>query len=241
MVAAGLDVVRLNFAWGGLDERAQQVAMIREVAASVGKKIPIIQDLPGPRVQETVGHTYDQAGAALTEQDKKSIEFGAAQQLEYLALSFVGSATDVVLCRRIVAEAGGSQKIIAKIERKVALEHIDAIIAASDAIMIARGDLGNEVPLEEIPFIEADILARTRTAGKPVITATQMLFSMIDHPTPSRAEVTDVEYAVAHGSDVVMLSDETAVGKYPVEAVEAMRRIIEATERHEGVVGLHAL
>ncbi len=241
MVAAGLDVVRLNFAWGTLDERVPQIAMIREVAAGAGKHIPIIQDLPGPRVQEQSGHTYDHTGASLTEQDKTSIAFGAAHQLEYLALSFVGSAADVEECRAVVAAAGGAQKIIAKIERKVALEHIDAIIAASDAIMIARGDLGSEVPLEEIPFIEADLIAKTRAAGKPVITATQMLFSMIDHPTPSRAEVTDIEYAVAHGSDAVMLSDETAAGKYPVEAVEHMRLGIEATQRHEGLLPLHLL
>jgi pyruvate kinase len=210
--------------------------MIRELEKECGRRIPIMQDLPGPRIQEGAEHTYDpKALTLLTDEDKKSIEFGVAQKLDYIALSFVGGPADVVAAKKVVFEYLGTQKIIAKIERKVAVDLIDEIIAVSDVIMIARGDLGNEVPLEQIPFIQAEIIKRCKKAGKPVITATQMMLSMVENPTPTRAEVTDVENAIMSGSDAVMLSEETAKGKYPVETVAMMDRIILETERHEGV------
>ena len=128
MVAAGLDVVRLNFAWGTLDERVPQIAMIREVAAGAGKHIPIIQDLPGPRVQEQSGHTYDHTGASLTEQDKTSIAFGAAHQLEYLALSFVGSAADVeAMCSYLREGAAAAGEMSAQARLAAAVHDWDAV------------------------------------------------------------------------------------------------------------------
>jgi pyruvate kinase len=127
---------------------------------------------------------------------------------------------------------GGTQKVIAKIERKVAVERIDEIIAAADAIMIARGDLGNEIPLEEIPFVQRAILQKANDAHKPVITATQMMISMTEHDTPSRAEVSDVTDAILEGSDAVMLSEESASGKYPVQAIQMMKRIVLDTQQH---------
>jgi pyruvate kinase len=127
---------------------------------------------------------------------------------------------------------GGNQKIIAKIERAVALESLGAIIAETDAVMVARGDLGNEVPLEQIPFVQERIIRESKLAGKPVITATQMLLSMVNSPVPTRAEVTDVTNAILEGSDAIMLSEESAIGKYPVEVIAMMERIAAEAEIH---------
>lgn len=236
MIKNGMDVARLNFSWAGLDERTKQITIIREIEKELGRHIPIIQDLPGPRIQEGASHTYDQkALTLLTDEDKKSIAYGVEQKLDYIALSFVGGPADVVACKKVVFENLGMQKIISKIERKVAVDLIDEIIAVSDAIMIARGDLGNEIPLEQIPFIQAEIVNKCKKAGKPVIVATQMMLSMVESSIPTRAEVTDVENAVMQGADAVMLSEETAKGKYPIEAVTMMDKIILETEKHEGI------
>ncbi len=153
-------------------------------------------------------------------------------------MSFVASARDVEHCREVIKQIGPrligpGPKIIAKIERKAAVEKIDEIIAAADAVMVARGDLGSEVPLEEIPFIQKMIIAKANAAGKPVVVATQMLLSMTERTEPTRAEVTDVEEAIMSGADAVMLSEETASGRFPVEAVAMMERSIAEAERHE--------
>ena len=168
----------------------------------------------------------------MTETDTIALDFCISKNVEYIALSFVGTASDVEHCKKIIATKGGSQKVIAKIERKVALDNIDTIIGVADAIMIARGDLGNEVPLEDIPFIQRMILEKADVARKPVITATQMMLSMTDHDTPTRAEVSDVAYAILEGSDAVMLSEETASGKHPVQAVQMMERIVLDAQMH---------
>ena len=126
----------------------------------------------------------------------------------------------------------GKQKIIAKIERQKALENFDEILEASDAIMFARGDLGNEVPIEKIPFIQSEIIKKANLAMKPVIVATQMLTSMVKSPTPTRAEVTDVANAILQGADCVMLSEETSIGKYPVETIQIMEKIVLEAEKH---------
>ena len=228
-----MDVARLNFSWSDLAWHEEHIKMIREVAKEVGKNILIIQDLPGPRVQEAHGHTYDKTMAFdMTEQDKNFLKFGVAQGVEYIALSFVGSKKEILECRDLIKSLGGTQKIIAKIERKVAVDNLEEIIAAADAVMVARGDLGNEFPLEEIPFIQEKIIKACNKASKPVITATQMMLSMVNSPTPTRAEVTDVDVAILEGSDAVMLSEETATGKYPAEAVAMMEKVIIEAERH---------
>jgi pyruvate kinase len=233
MVENGMDVARLNFSWGDFAEHAEQIGHIREVEKALNMGIIIIADLPGPRIQEGKRHTYDHSEvSALTDHDRECIAFGIEQSMDCFALSFVGNAADVESCRKAIAEKGGKQPIIAKIERTAALEHLDAIIAAADAVMVARGDLGEEVPLERIPFIQADIIRRANAAGKSVITATGMMLSMIESPTPTRAEVTDVANAILQGSDAVMLSDETANGKYPAEAVKMMERITIEAEKH---------
>jgi pyruvate kinase len=233
MIESGLDVARLNFSWSDIKGHTAQIELVRKLERELKRRIPVIIDLPGPRVQEKEGHTYNHhVTHSITKQDEEFIQFAAVTGVEYVAVSFVGKADDITRCRQLIEKNRGTQKIIAKIERKVALESLDEIIAASDAVMVARGDLGNEVPLEQIPFIQDKIVEKAKTAGKPVIVATQMMLSMMDNPTPTRAEVTDVENAVFQGADAVMLSEESAEGKYPVESVAMMEKIIEETERH---------
>ncbi|MES2215754.1 MAG: pyruvate kinase [Patescibacteria group bacterium] len=243
MIEHQCDVIRMNFSWANNEVRAQQITLIRELEKETGRRVLIIQDLPGPRIQTGKDHTYDHAAASsLTDEDESSIRFGAEHHLDYIALSFVGGPADIEKCREVVRKCGGSQKIIAKIERAVALESLDKIIEVSDAVMVARGDLGNEVPLEQIPFVQDRIIQQTRKAGKPVIVATQMLLSMVKNSVPTRAEVTDVAYAILRGADAVMLSEESAIGAYPVEAVTMMEKIILEAERHMGTAEkLHLL
>ncbi len=159
---------------------------------------------------------------ALTPKDRDDLVFGARMGVDFVAISFVNDEKDIEEARSIVREAGSDAWIVAKIERKSALAHIDAIIEASDAVMVARGDLGAEAGLFRVPMLQKEIIARCNRLAKPVITATQMLTSMIASPYPTRAEVSDIANAVLDGTDAVMLSDETAVGRYPVKAVEVL-------------------
>jgi pyruvate kinase len=169
---------------------------------------------------------------SLTEKDADDLEFALKNGVDAIAVSFVRTAEDVRLVRNRVAAYGGETWIIAKLEKPQAIEHLDAILAVADGIMVARGDLGVEVPPEEVPAIQKHIIRRASEFRKPVITATQMLESMIENPRPTRAEVSDVANAVYDGTDAVMLSGESAVGKYPVEAVAMMARIVVDAERH---------
>ena len=233
MMLHQMDAVRLNFSWGTHEEHAIYIKNIREEAKEVGRRIPIIQDLSGPRIQENSGHEFNQeAQAVTTEKDLADLKFGLEQGVDYVAMSFVGNVDDILKLREDMREFGKIVPIIAKIERKIALDNIDEIIKVSDAIMVARGDLGNEIPLEQIPFVEKDIIEKCKKAGKPVIVATQMMLSMTENPIPTRAEVTDVAYAIINGADAVMLSEESASGKHPLEAVEMMERGIIEAEKH---------
>ncbi len=170
---------------------------------------------------------------ALTEKDKEDIKTAAALQADYVAISFPRSAEDVNLARKLVEAAGGKCGIIAKIERTEALEVIDEIILASDAIMVARGDLGVEIGDAALPQVQKDIIKRARRLNRVVITATQMMESMIENQIPTRAEVFDVANAVLDGTDAVMLSAETAMGKYPALAVQAMDRVCREAEKQD--------
>ncbi len=167
---------------------------------------------------------------ALTEKDLADLEFALQHEVEWVGLSFVRKADDIQLLRKIIAEHGSNARIIAKIEKPEAVKYIDDIIAITDGVMVARGDLGVELPMEEVPIIQKEIVKKCIVASKPVIIATQMMESMIQSPTPTRAEANDVANAVLDGADAVMLSAETSVGAYPVKVVQAMERIVRNVE-----------
>ncbi len=305
LLAAGLDVVRLNLSHGDHDWHRERIAMVRRLAAEAGRHVPVVLDLMGPRYRlgkidgqlelatgaqvrlgtadgvelpvdspeilpllreservlidqglvelEIVEHRGDHVvahvlsggtvstrkginlpdtdiGFEITEKDRGDIVFAVREGVDYLAASYVGRAADLHALRGAVAGAGGAVPLIAKLERSRALDNLDEIVAASDAVMVARGDLGVEVPLYRVPVLQKQIIAAGRRAGKPVIVATQMLESMMTQPRPTRAEATDVANAVLDGADALMLSGETAAGHYPVETVDIMVRIIEEAE-----------
>ncbi|MDQ6686878.1 MAG: pyruvate kinase, partial [Actinomycetota bacterium] len=170
---------------------------------------------------------------AMSEKDIADLRWALHLAVDYIALSFVRSAADVDDVRRVMHEEGVLLPVIAKIEKPQAIDNLDEVIDAFDAFMVARGDLGVECPMEDVPFLQKRVVAKARRNAKPVIVATQMLESMITNPLPTRAEASDVANAVLDGADAVMLSGETSVGEYPIEAVHAMARIIESTEDHE--------
>jgi pyruvate kinase len=167
---------------------------------------------------------------ALTPKDRKDLAFALTQDANYIAVSFVRHPEDVVLAKNLIRRAGQDTPVIAKLEKPEAIENLDAILRVADGVMVARGDLGVEMNPERVPVVQKMIITRAREARRPVITATQMLESMTQNPRPTRAEASDVANAIFDGSDAVMLSAETASGKYPVEAVAMMARIIEEAE-----------
>mgnify|MGYP000020477104 CR=1 FL=1 len=215
----------------------------------------VVLDIDGKRVRARVIHGGELrshkglnlpgvlvSAPSITPKDALDIEFAIAHDVDYLALSFVRRAEDIESLR---VRMPRHVQIVAKIEKDVALANIESIIRTADAVMVARGDLGVELPYEEVPMAQKRIIALCNRIGRPVITATQMLESMIEHPRPTRAEASDVANAILDGTDAVMLSAETAAGAYPRLAAEAMRRIITETERHpqaqggrEGPLGL---
>jgi pyruvate kinase len=168
--------------------------------------------------------------AAFTEKDHEDLLFGIQKGVDLIGLSYVKEAGDIEAVKRFLKKESADIPVIAKIERKEALEKIDEILLASDGIMVARGDLGMETPLEKIPNVQKMLIRKANALGKPVITATQMLRSMVDHTQPTRAEVTDVVNAIYDGTDAVMLSEETADGRFPVDAVQMMAKIAQAAE-----------
>ena len=182
---------------------------------------------------------------AVTEKDKSDIKFGIEKDVDFIAASFIRKASDVLAIREILENSDVHHiQIISKIENQEGLDNIDEIIRVSDGIMIARGDLGVEIPTEEIPLAQTEIIKKCNRAGKPVITATQMLDSMMRNPRPTRAEVTDVANAIFDGTDAIMLSGETAIGKYPVGAVKIMSDIAKRTESaidYEELLGAKAV
>ncbi len=169
--------------------------------------------------------------SALTEKDKKDLEFGLKMGVDLIALSFVNRAKDVIDCKELVKKQEKRIPIFAKIETQKGVENFEEILEVVDGIMVARGDLGVEIPIEKVPVIQKELVKKCREKGKPVIIATQMLTSMINSTMPTRADVSDIANAVLDGADALMLSDETAVGKYPVEAVKMMHKIIKEAEK----------
>lgn len=316
VIAAGVDVVRLNMSHGTYEDHEKRADWVRNRARASGRQVGVLIDLQGPKIrvgkfvdgkiklaiddkfiidsdwdvdagnQERVGTTYPtlheecsrgdtlllndghivlwveevvekevrckvvvggvlsnnkginkQGGGlsapALTEKDKEDIKFAARIEADYVAVSFVREAEDCNLTRRLLQEAGGDAGIVSKIERAEALDCIEDIIDASDVIMVARGDLGVEIGDAELPAAQKQLIKTARGMNCVVITATQMMESMITNPIPTRAEVFDVANAVLDGTDAVMLSAESAAGKYPAKAVEAMDRVCKEAEKQQ--------
>ena len=178
---------------------------------------------------------------ALSEKDKQDISWGIQHGMEYLAVSFVKTRQDILEVRRLIQQYGSGMKILAKIETRQAVDNIEEIVDAVDGVMVARGDLGVEIPTEDVPLVQKKIIEMCRVRGKVVIVATQMLDSMIRNPRPTRAEASDVANAVLDGTDAVMLSGETASGNYPVQSVATMRHIVDRAEQELGLWGNHRL
>jgi pyruvate kinase len=312
LLAAGMDVARLNFSHGTHEEHGRRIAVLKEEAAKLGKHLGILLDTKGPEVrtgmvpdegiilkngseyildtdlglgdQQRVGITYtnlckqvnpgthiliddgqidlevtsidgeiirtiirnggvlkSQKGVnvpsaiidlpAVTEKDISDIRFGISQGIDFIAASFTRKASDVLDVRRVVEDMGADVHIIAKIESQEGLNNLDAILEVADGLMVARGDLGVEIPVEEVPISQKDMIRKCNLLGKPVIVATQMLDSMIRQPRPTRAEASDVANAILDGTDAIMLSGETAAGLFPIEAVRMMDKIAKRTEQ----------
>lgn len=176
---------------------------------------------------------------SLTEKDRKDLIFGIENNVDWIALSFVRKAEDLIELKDIIGKHNANIKVVSKIEKPEAIQNIDAIIAESDAVMVARGDLGVEILMEEVPMLQKMIIEKCNKTGKPVIVATQMMESMINNPRPTRAEAGDVANAILDGADVVMLSAETASGDYPVLTVKSMSRICNAVERQKKIYNKH--
>jgi len=332
LAEAGMDIVRRNFSHCTKEEYRAMKENLERIGKELGRHIPIMQDLQGPRIRigrlpkegidlkegeeyifaygtemnshviplddtelhedmnpgdslfltngaiqlevksvekgeiravvERGGRLFSNKAVnvpdtilrkgGLTEKDIEHVLFALEEGIDYIALSFVQTKEDIEKLRNIIGERGtnlvrneslankkseegvvsNGVKIVAKIERAVALENIDEIIDASDGIMVARGDLGIEIPFEEVPIVQKELIQKARAKGKQAIVATQMMISMMTNPLPTRAEVSDIANAVLDGADTVMLSDETAMGEYPVEAVKIMRKIVERAEKH---------
>jgi len=311
LIAAGMNMARLNLSHGGYEEHQSRLDQVRAAAAEAGKPVAILVDLQGPKIRlarfkagphdlargdiftittdeiegtkDRVGTTYKglpgdckagdriliddgkvtvevievkgndvvtkviEAGAvsnnkginlpgvavsvpALSEKDMDDLRWGLRAGADFIALSFVRSAADIVDVHRIMDEVGIRVPVIAKIEKPQAVENLQGIVDAFDGIMVARGDLGVELPIEDVPLVQKHCIELAREAAKPVIVATQMLDSMITNSRPTRAEATDCANAVLDGADALMLSGETSVGDFAIEAVQTMARIIERTE-----------
>lgn len=312
LLAAGMDVARLNFSHGTHEEHGRRIAILKDEAAKIGKHLGILLDTKGPEVrtgrvpeegitlengtvfsldtdpslgnQQRVGITYtelwrkvklgshiliddgqldlevtsvdskiirtvirnggvlkSQKGVnvpsalidlpAVTERDIEDIRFGISQGIDFIAASFTRKALNILDVRRVVEEMGADVHIIAKIESQEGLNNLDAILEVADGLMVARGDLGVEIPVEEVPIRQKEMIRKCNLLGKPVIVATQMLDSMIRQPRPTRAEASDVANAILDGTDAIMLSGETAAGLFPIEAVQMMDKISKRTEQ----------
>ncbi|MBK7863784.1 MAG: pyruvate kinase [Archangiaceae bacterium] len=313
LLAAGMDVARLNFSHGTHEQHKEVIERIRAASLKVRKGVGILQDLQGPKIRtgkvenngielvegkeieittqeavlgtpDLISTTYQHLAAdvnvgdhvllddglldlkvlqtdkkervrceiihggtlrnnkginlpgvalqteAMSAKDKEDLLFGIKNGIDYVGLSFVRTPADLDMCRAVMAQAGRHVPIISKLEKPEAIARLDAILDKSDGVMVARGDLGVEIPPEEVPAIQKDIIRRANARALPVIVATQMLNSMIEHPRPTRAEASDVANAIFDGTDAVMLSGETASGRYPIESVEMMDRIVRSAE-----------
>ena len=232
---------RVYINYNGLNEDVQEGSTILIDDGLIGLKVQRVEGADIHCLITNGGELGEKKGVnvpnvsirlpGLTEKDIEDIKFGIEEGFDFVAASFVRNAEAIEQIRALIDEAGSSMKIIAKIESQEGLDTLDAIIAAADGIMVARGDLGVEIDAKRLPQLQKEMIHKCNFAGKLVITATQMLDSMIRNPRPTRAEVTDVANAVYNGTDAVMLSGETAAGKYPVEALDMMASVVEYTEQ----------
>ena len=232
---------RVYINYNGLNEDVQEGSTILIDDGLIGLKVQRVEGADIHCLITNGGELGEKKGVnvpnvsirlpCLTEKDVEDIMFGIEEGFDFVAASFVRNAEAIEQTRALIDEAGSSMKIIAKIESQEGLDNLDAIIAAADGIMVARGDLGVEIDAKRLPQLQKEMIHKCNFAGKLVITATQMLDSMIRNPRPTRAEVTDVANAVYNGTDAVMLSGETAAGKYPVEALDMMASVVEYTEQ----------
>lgn len=234
------DAKRISISYPKLPEEVKKGSIIM---LDDGKKKLVVDKVVGTNIHTTVlvgGELKSRRGVnvpgaylsipSITAKDKKDLEFGLAMGVDMIALSFVRRKEDVKQLRKLIEKAGKNTPIIVKIETQESIDNLDDILEEADGAMVARGDLAIEVPAELVPIYQKDIIARSNALGKPVITATQMLESMITSPVPTRAEVSDVANAIFDGTDAVMLSEESTLGKYPVEAVSMMARIASTVE-----------
>jgi pyruvate kinase len=212
-----------------VDDAKLEFKVVSTTKKEIVTKVVIGGELGSNKGFTVPGATYDVPG--VTEKDKEDLKFGLMHGVDWVASSFVRKADDAIPLRKIMREVGKRAPLIAKIERPEAVKNIASIIKTYDGIMVARGDLGIELPIDEVPIIQKNIIKLCNEAGKPVITATQMLDSMMINPRPTRAEVTDVANAIIDGTDATMLSGETAVGAFPVQAVKMMDAIAIRTEK----------
>ena len=245
LIRTGMNAARFNFSHGSHEEHLNRLNLLKSVRDSMGRPVASILDTKGPEIRirsfETKSISANKSinipGVhihlpALTEKDVSDIQFGVENDFDFIAASFVRRAADVQAVREVLDRFGGQEiRIIAKIENQEGVDNIDEILEAADGIMVARGDLGVEIPAAKVPILQKQIIRKGLQAGKPVITATQMLDSMMRNPRPTRAEVSDVANAVFDGTSCVMLSGETAGGKYPLEALTAMVNIVEEAEQ----------
>ena len=215
MLRAGMDIARLNLAHGTLAEHSQMIDTVRQLSQKHKLTTGILVDLPGLKC--SAGDMKEVFG--------QHLQFALSQNATFIALSFISSAHQVRKVRELLNELDTDIPIIVKIEKAGALEGIDTILEACEGIMVARGDLGLQIKIEKVPLAQKQLIKKANHWGKPAITATEMLESMVGSPTPTRAEAADVANAVLDGTDALMLSGETAIGKYPVEATETMARI----------------
>src|SRR6266542_1472841 len=231
LVEAGMDAARLNLSHGTHADHEQRAQLVRDAQVAAGRvRCGIIVggsvtshkgvNLPGVPIPIP----------SLTRKDLEDLEFALQLGCDYIALSFVRSAADVRDLKALIEQEGSTAHVIAKIEKAEAVDALGDILAETDAVMVARGDLGVEIGPELVPLVQKRIIQSTLERGKPVITATQMLESMIHHPEPTRAEASDVATAILDGTSAIMLSGETAMGEYPVQAVQTMDRIARAVE-----------
>ena len=212
-----------------VDDAKLEFKVVSTTDTEIVTKVVIGGELSSNKGFTVPGASYDVPG--VTEKDKQDLRWGLEHGVDWVASSFVRSADDILPLRKVMREVDRRAPVIAKIERPEAVKNIHGIIEAYDGIMVARGDLGIEVPIDEVPVIQKTIIRHCNRAGKPVITATQMLDSMMTNPRPTRAEVTDVANAIIDGTDATMLSGETAAGQFPVESVQMMDRVARRTEK----------